>query len=198
MTNQVPSCFGKQWEANHPECKGGTDPLYVNPKTGSHVRDRCKWYSQCAQKTVGTRTQQRTGGVIPPQQILRPPPAPPAPNFAPPMPNQNTQARAAPPPLPAQQPQMAQPMYQQPVYHNNMPYVQPQMAAMPSAVPMNHAMEGAQVPSFVMVPEPYLNDGTSHGKRLARTMFRSMGKAAGIAFANYMDYYPFGGSPPGA
>lgn len=209
MVDKAPTCYGKQWEANAPECKGGTDPMYVNPQNGSHVRDKCKWYSSCAQTTTGSRVQQGAQGVIPPTNLLKPPPAPPAPSpmFAPPVPQPQQQIQRAPfaaPPVPPtmqQQPVQVMPQqYAQPqqVYHNGVMYAQPHAAAMPAMVPANHAMMGAQIPSFVTVPEPYLNDGVSHGQRLARTMFRSMTKAAAIAVANYMDYYAIGGRPPGA
>ena len=44
-----PTCFGKSWDPKDPACRGGTDPAYTNQRDGSHVRERCDWFTVCGQ-----------------------------------------------------------------------------------------------------------------------------------------------------
>ena len=78
---------------------------------------------------------------------------------------------------------------QQVSYIGSMPYAHPQFAAQPVLVPVNQPMPGAQVPSFLTVPEP-MNLEVPMGVRLWRTVYRSMFKAAFVGAANFIDYNP--------
>lgn len=207
MQNGPPPCFGKEWEANAPECRGGIDPTYVHPRNGGNKRDQCQWYNACAQTTTNARAPQARGPVnsppIPASNLLRPPLPQTMQNMsvlqAPPV---QQQPAFMPPPAPTQQLAYAPPAVQPQaaphvVYYGQTAYTSPGAAAVPVMVPMNTPMMGAQTQSFLMVQEPYENDGTGHGTRLARTLVRSMGKAAALTVANYLDYHPFGARPPG-
>ncbi len=196
MQNTPPSCFGVHWNASEAECRGGNDPSYLNPTNGSNRREACKWFASCATTTNNRKAQQQTG-VIPPQALLqqhRPPPTPPRPVQAPVVPQPMQQA-----PIPQQHPQQypQQPMmaHQQVTQIGQQQFTHPAHAAQPAMVPMNQPMVGAGTQSFLMVPEPSDTD-VSLGRKMSRTIFRSMFKAGALAFANYMDYYPWGREPP--
>jgi len=47
FTDNKPSCFGKLWDKECAECAGGLDPAYSHPRTGSHIRQVCDYYSSC-------------------------------------------------------------------------------------------------------------------------------------------------------
>jgi hypothetical protein len=95
---------------------------------------------------------------------------------------------------PTQQPHWQPPVQQQVVSSGGVQYTQPQYAAQPLYVPVNAPMMGAQIPSFLTVPEPYDPD-VSYGTRMLRTVTRSMGKAMCISVANFLDYETFGADP---
>lgn len=200
----TPTCFGKKWDPQHPECKGGNDPTYAHPHTGKNVRDKCSWFSQCGQAQqaqqvipatnlrpppVPQQQQQYQGGggyhqayAQPYQQIPMPPPAPPAP--VPPAGGQRYPQQQY-----VQHPQQQQ--YVQPQYQvmNNVPYAQLEYAHQPYLVPVNQPMMGGQVPNFLMVPEPLAN--IDYKTLLFRTVARAVIKAAALALANYIDYHAF-------
>lgn len=205
MQSGQPSCFGKLWDPNNAECRGGNDPSYSNPKTGSARRDICRWYSACSAETNRAKLEnavrnappappaaQPYAPVQPPHvpmgNVVRPPPAAP-PNVGIPV------AQTVGPPVPLQtQAMMLQPVQQQQVaYVGGAPYTQPGFAAQPVLVPVNQPMPGAQVPSFLTVPEPS-NPDVPMGTRLWRTVYRSMLKAGFVGAANFMDYNPL--TPP--
>jgi hypothetical protein len=88
-----PQCFGnpKLWDRNHPACAGGPDANYVNPDNGKNVRYQCNFFTSC-----GSRVAAQLQGVIPPQNLVRPPMVtpPPAPQpfsrpYSPPAPSSN-------------------------------------------------------------------------------------------------------------
>lgn len=85
---RLPSCFGVDWDKNEPECAGGPHPTRSNPKTGSHVLERCDFYAACGQKVAAAKNA--NGTLIPAQQLVRPPVVTP------------------PPAIPLQQPQQPQ------------------------------------------------------------------------------------------
>jgi hypothetical protein len=52
MPTDEERCFGKYWEENNPECKGGPDP------SCGRVRQRCELYEQCGRAfRMGQATQ---------------------------------------------------------------------------------------------------------------------------------------------
>src|SRR4030067_685264 len=93
MTTQ-PSCYGKSWDPNSVECKGGLDPAYTNPEDQTHRRDRCSWFQPCSQ-IVMQPAPSTPQPPIPPRALLLqhrpavdiPPPRPMAPPiYSPPRP----------------------------------------------------------------------------------------------------------------
>lgn len=119
--------------------------------------------------------------VQPPQQYVQPPHVQ---QYAQP----HVQQYVQPPQQPVQPPQQpVQPS--QVVYVGNVAYAPVGQASTPHMVPMNTPMTGAQVPSFLTVPEP---SGQEYGVGLAHNLWRSMLKAAFLTAANYIDYNPVG------
>jgi hypothetical protein len=92
-----------------------------------------------------------------------------------------------PPYHPQQQQQQQQMVYQQPVNPYAVQMVPPPYAAVPHYVPMNYAMPGTQVPSFLTVPE---SPGQSWKARLAFSLIRGVAKAFGMIIANFFDHTP--------
>lgn len=202
MSGDYPPCFGKLWDPRNNECKGGNDPSYVNPRTGTNKRDMCRFYSACSGATNQNRLNDATQGpqpppVIPASRLGQKFPAPPPPAPSAPTPGAIPPPPPIPPPAPQQQtvPQAQvmspqQPMAQQQVtYMGQMPWTQPGYAGQPALVPMNQPMPGAAVPSFLTVPEP-VNPDVPFMTRFARTMWRSACKATAIGAANFIDYNP--------
>lgn len=66
---QEMDCYGVSWEERNPECAGGVDPLYTNPQTGSHVRQRCGLYEQCGRTFKAAEAQKRLQNVAQ-QQVV--------------------------------------------------------------------------------------------------------------------------------
>lgn len=199
MSGQAPPCYGKHWDPNSRECRGGNDPAYVNPVTGTNKRDICQYYGSCSAATNGARLREMSG-VQPTPSHFQLPQAPPPPQAAPayqvPVRQQvPTAAFSAPVPQPVQAPVQSivvapNPNQQQHVvYVGQAPWTQPQFAATPLMVPMSQPMQGAAVPSFLTVPEPD-NPDVPVMARFARTIFRSTFKAAFLASANFIDYSP--------
>lgn len=75
----TPSCYGKDWDKNVPECAGGPDPNYTHPQTQQHIREQCNFFQSCGVRVQAARSAQ----VIPPQNLVRPPIVPPPPAPAP-------------------------------------------------------------------------------------------------------------------
>lgn len=194
--NGQPTCFGVQWDANAVECRGGLDPNYAHPGNGSNRREMCRWYSQCSAATNNQRIRS-AAQVAPPPPPVQPPPLvhpqslvrPPAPTVAPPQPTTAIVPQPAP-----QQTRVVHgpPPAQQVAYVGSQPYTQPEHAAMPTMVPMNQVMQGANTGSFLMVPEPE-DEEVPWSARLWRNTYRAMGKAAFMTLANFIDYNPIGG-----
>lgn len=180
MTQQLPSCFGKSWEAGASECAGGLDPSFVAPD-GSNKRQRCPYFSQCASRTAANKLGQQ------PQQVpVAPQPVFPVQPARPPQQQQLVQVKPAQNQPVYQQPQQAQ-YYPQPVQQQLVP---PQQAQVPYMVPMNFAPAYAQMPGYLTVPEPVI-PGQHWGKRLGFSVVRSMLKAGGHTVANFFDHCPF-------
>lgn len=64
-----PSCFGSEehYDPRNAECRGGADPKYTNPQTGSHLRPPCDVFHQC-----GQRVSQKASQVIPVRNLTKP------------------------------------------------------------------------------------------------------------------------------
>lgn len=77
---------------------------------------------------------------------------------------------------------------------NQVYYVQPQYAQTPCMVPQNYAQPGAQVPSYLTVPEPY--EG-SVAKMVALSVMRAGLKGMMHMAANLLDHVQWSGSKPG-
>ncbi len=217
-----PSCFGSYWEGSDVRCAGGLDPLFTDPETESNRRERCTWYAQCEKKTKSTDVHGGSPQVIPPQNLMRPPPhvtTSSQPTAAVPRDWQGTvrhlamamqtatPRHQAPPTNAVFQPQPAPVQYPMPpaapvmqAQHPYAPYgqmVPPQMAMMPHMVPMNYVMQGAQVPGFLTVPEPVYY-GEHWSKRLAASVFRGVIKSLGLILANFFDHTPMSPYAPPA
>jgi hypothetical protein len=186
-----PSCYGKSWDPNHVECKGGLDAAYENPRDKTHRRDRCAWFVPCSQTMNFQGTAQPTPQPVQSQQIIPtrsllhrpavdvPPPRPiapqPQPPYTPPRPPTHIPA-----PTPSYQhyPQYAAPPPQQ--QHQPM---QQYMAAPMQMVPPHVAQYGPQLvyqpyqhpsmqmPNYLTVPEPVM-EGDSYMGRLGRDLAR--------------------------
>lgn len=186
MSQQLPSCFGKSWDASAPECAGGLDPSFVAPD-GGNKRQRCPYFSQCASRTAASKLGQQ------PQQVPVAPAAPTAVKQAFPIQpvapqHQLVQVKPAPVQQPQQVPQQVQMVPQfAPVQQQLVP---PQHAQVPYMVPMNFAPAYSQMPGYLTVPEPIV-PGQHWGKRLGFSVARSMLKAAGHTMANFFDHTPF-------
>jgi len=197
MSGQAPPCYGKHWDPSSRECRGGNDPAYVNPVTGTNKRDICQYYGSCSAATNSSRLREMSG-VQPTPSHFQLPQAPPPPQVAPsyqvPVRQMAPTALSAPVPQPVQAPTQAivvghSPTQQHVVYVGQSPWTQPQFAATPMMVPMNQPMQGSAVPNFLTVPEPD-NQDVPVMTRFARTIFRSTFKAMFLASANFIDYSP--------
>lgn len=168
-----PDCYGTHlWSAIAKECTGGPDAAYTHPANGTHVRERCRWFQSCAGASAQTKA-----AVVPASNLtahLHPVQLQARPGFLP-----------SPPPRPLTatfQPQ------QQP-YHHPTTLGQPWIAQQgPQAVPLPYQAPGAQMPSYLAVPEPA--ESGHWFKRLLRETFRSMGKATGHTIASFFDHTP--------
>lgn len=180
LTSQPPPCFGLQWSPTDAECSGGLDPQYTHPRTGSHVRERCMYYSTCGSKTQATK-------LLPPAQLMRPQPQFGPMGFPPPSPSQQLQISQAASDFMRRYGQ-AQPMIPAPVMQPQQGFV-PQSYGMPvpyqSMVPMS-----SQMPAYLSVLEPRTEDA-SLWSILSREMTRSLLKSLGHTIAHFFDTTPF-------
>lgn len=187
-------CFGKSWDGGNILCRGGLDPTYVHPKTGSNQREACGWFRECAARTnavrigIGNQPQQ----VIPQNRLVNKPQQQQFMQSTSPWAPFHQTAATLMNRLPIQQ--------QQQVYHPQQMMMQPQqmmqpqmahpmMAMMPYVVPVNYQMPGAQMPGYLTIPEPIV-EGQHWLPRLFYNIVRSMAKASGHTAANFFDYSP--------
>lgn len=216
MAPQPPkACFGKSWDGNNVLCRGGLDPTYIHPKNGGNQREQCAWFNPCATRVnAASMTQQQ---VIPREQLLRRPQpqqqqmAQPTSPWAPVRQMANnvmqrlvqppqTQVPTYPPPqvlVHPQQQQQQQQMYYPPQQQQQMmpqPMVQPMMAMMPQAAPMNYQWPSSQMPGYLTIPEPIVS-GQHWGVRLFYNVMRSMAKAGMHTGSNFFDHTPFNAFP---
>jgi len=182
MALQSPkSCFGKSWDGGNVLCKGGLDPAYVHPETGSNQRDPCGWYNPCAARTNATRMSNQPQQAPHQQQIAQPTsPWTPVKQIV----NRLTQI----PPMP-QAPQQAPIQHQQQVYQQQQQQqmAHPAMAMVPYMVPMNYQWPGSQMPGYLTIPEPVIT-GQHWMTRLFFNVARSMAKSSGHTVANFFDH----------
>lgn len=79
---ELPTCFGREWDKNVSECAGGPDPAFTNPKTGLHVREQCNFFQACGARTQAQRAAaQQQQRLIPTSSLFShtQPPTPTAP-----------------------------------------------------------------------------------------------------------------------
>jgi hypothetical protein len=185
MTTQ-PSCFGtKHWDPNHPECIGGLDPVYQNPRDQTNRRDKCNWFEACRQR-VAMGPIAQPSPLIPAHSLVgRSTMDPPKPSYAPYTPPR--------PPAYQQQPYQPQP-YQPPMVQTPVatapPVWQPQHQ--PMMVPQGYVYQyysGSQVPHYLSVPEP-IRDDISWKRRFLHEVGRALLKSLGQSFASFFDSNP--------
>lgn len=212
-----PMCFGRIFDPNNVKCSGGKDPTYWSVQNG-HDRAQCKYIEQCKscqEARVNSTlfpTRQGVRGIpanIPgiPSNTFRPqtPPVQTLPQTQPQV--QHTVQYGQMQVQPAQQVRPVQPLMQQQQtpaarpqtnyggYYAGQPQQQPvflvppDQAMMPMAVPQNHPQPGAQVPSYLTVPEP--NSG-SVVSMVILSMLRAALKGMFHTAANMMDHFPWG------
>jgi hypothetical protein len=179
---EVPSCFGREWNKNEPECAGGPDQGFTHPKSGLHVREPCNFFQSCGVRTQALRQAQ--SAVVPPQQLLRPPQQTPQ-TFADFMrlknaeyaEQQRVQAMGGVrPPTPVVQPQQ---QVQQQVHVMGAPHH-------PAPVyQLNYMM-----PGYLSMPEERL-PGEGLFPVLLREVIRSMLKALGHSVSHFFDARSF-------
>lgn len=195
----APICFPDPQRPNDPllhsaqatECTGGFDAAYTNPVDGSHRRERCAWYANCAQATTSERSR-RTQLVQ-----IRPGTFGPVPQPAlPPIQQPGFRPGTVPQQMQMQYPQQIQPQYPQYQMQPQQQYQQPQYAAPyvaqygPMLVPVPMQQPGAQMHAYLSAPEPI--DPTEHWfKRLSREVARSMAKSSGHTAAHFFDHNPW-------
>jgi len=148
-----PSCFGKRWDPNETACKGGLDPLYAHPVTGTKYRDKCSWFNSCSQAMQHTQpARPAQPQLITPTSLLqktisatpsiRPPTMPMA--HMPPAPPQQTTVRPSYTPLAT--------AYSLPSTHS------PPAPPVPTAVPTTVTMpqyQAQQAQPFPMYPQGF-------------------------------------------
>jgi hypothetical protein len=181
----LPGCFGKDWDAGAAECAGGADAGYVHPTTKQNVRDRCNYFSSCGARTQASK-QAAGSTVIPPSHLVRPPVVtpPPAETFADYLRKRNSEyaesmRQAA---FTQQQPQPGVVPRTVPVVGQPQPQPQVVVAHHPGQVyHLNYTM-----PGYLSTPEERF-PGESLGAVLLRELIRSVLKAAGHAIAHFFD-----------
>lgn len=177
--NDLPRCFGKDWDDKVPACAGGLDPTYKDPETGSRVRERCMFFSPCGAQVAAKRTS-----LIPQSQLVRQP-LQVAQQPAAAQPNQSVQLAQAMKKIE----ELQQLVYQQAAHMQgkNVPFI-PYLQQPPQ--PQMMAVE-YKMPGYLTVPEPRTSSA-SVWTLLGREITRSMFKSAGHTLANFWDVTPIG------
>lgn len=152
----TPDCFGKHWDGKSTDCEGGVDPTHTDAR-GGHVKEPCRFKTSCSIKSQAFR--QVTSNVVPAQNLIRPPQAPPASTYQP-QPVTRPWGREVSPPGPNYS-----------AYHS------------PPAYPTRidtHSPYG--LPQFLPVREP---STTPRGKRFMVEVLRSLAISFGHTIANF-------------
>jgi hypothetical protein len=180
----LPVCFGREWDPGVADCAGGADAGYVHPLTKSNVRDKCNYFNSCGARTQASR---QASNVIPASQLVRPPvvtPPPPT-TFADYLRQKNSEYAES-----MRQTAFAQQQPQPGVVPRSVPVVgQPQQQAQTMTVAHNPGQLwhlNYSMPGYLSVPEERL-PGESLGSVLLREVIRSILKAAGHALAHFFD-----------
>jgi hypothetical protein len=182
--DEIPGCFGKEWDAGVAECAGGAEAGYVNPVTRTNVRDRCNYFNSCGARTQANK---QASGFVPASQLIRPPVVTPPPEtFADHLRRRNAEHAESLRQAAFAQQQVAQPgVVPRGVPVVGQPQPQPQMMTVahhPGQVyHLNYVM-----PGYLSVPEERL-PGEGLGSVLLREILRSVMKAAGHALAHFFD-----------
>ena len=164
----TPDCFGQLWEARAPECAGGVDLMYTNKQTGSHVRERCRFFDACGAKVQATKKAAMQATI--PQSWTFPKP--------------QTSAEAS----RAQVPQMSQQMVPQ-QHQQQMPVMHGTWYPAPT-YQFNHG-----IPNYLSMPEPRA-PGESVWFSLMREILRGLIKSFGHTVAYFVDTTPVKRLPP--
>lgn len=175
---EPPICFGKEWEAAAPECNGGPDPKWTNPKTGSHVREKCQYFYECGARKGASPAKET---IIPAAQLIRPIPLP-AP-VAPPRPEVDLKEFL-------QRQQQLKSLADLQALSAQRSYA-PQAPQQPAFVQHGQApspVNPYSVAPYLTTPEQRAPDGTVWGV-LARETVRSMGKSVGHTIAHFFDIH---------
>jgi hypothetical protein len=175
-SQNVPNCFGKEWDRNAPECKGGLDPTYSDPRTGGHVRERCSFFQECGARTLSTSREVQ---LLPASSLARPSQVPvtqaaPAGTFSGWLQQIEAQRQTA-----LAQVRPAIPTYQPPVQ---------QMQPYPGGAvyPATHYQINHMVPEFLTAPEERA-PGEGLWPVLGREILRAVFKSLGLAIARFFD-----------
>jgi hypothetical protein len=167
-----PSCFGVEWDRNHPACAGGPDPSYIS-STGKNVRERCDFFYACGARVDALKNAH----LIAPGSLVRPPVVTPPPQsqFQEFLRSTDTARRMA-----IGQPQPpAVPTFPQPHAYAAYPQ-QPQHAAPAMAAwSPNHA-----TPSFLAVQEVHYSD-ESRWAPFGRMILRGLMVAGSMITAHW-------------
>lgn len=167
VLQQTPECFGSQLhDPRQPECAGGVDLMYTNKFTGSHVRERCRFFDACGAKVQATRA-----AAI---QAM-------SPQYRP-----VVSAAASRAQVPQMSQQMAPPTQQQ---QQMQPVVQGQWYPAPT-YQFNHG-----IPNYLTMPEPRAS-GESIWVALFRELLRGVIKSFGHTVAYFVDTTPMKRLPP--
>lgn len=187
--NPPPECFGSHWwDPKSAECIGGPDPAYSNPKTGSHVRERCTFFSACGAKVQASRA----GAQLQQQPTQQPGVTPLSSYHFPAVQRPSVSAGAA----RTQVAPMSQPMfsggqpYQQQQVPQQMMMQQPQHWHPAPTYQFQHGL-----PNYLSVPEPRMH-GETIWQVLLRELVRGAIKAFGHTLAYFIDTTPMRKQPP--
>lgn len=177
----TPDCFGQMWDPKEAACFGGLDMLYTS-KTGSHIRERCRFFDACGAKLQASRNA----------SLQRPPiqsfhfPAP----VQPPPIRPVTSAAANRAVAPMSQPMAMQP-YQPQVPQQHQQYQPPPGAYHPAPTyQFNHG-----IPNYISVAEPRAAD-ESIWAVLFRELIRAVLKSLGHTVSYFADRTPIKQLPP--
>ena len=196
-----PVCFGMKWDPKAPECRGGTDPGYIDPQTGNNIRPACMFFGACGVQTQGSRfeaARRNPGtppqqGLIHPQALVRPEPLKQYQQYQPAQPpqvNQHLRSMYQPQPTPQS------PTYALSQYSTPMPTTAPSQMMVPIQQEHFHPASYQPLPVHYGIPG-YLSvqetreDGEGIVGYASRSIFRSMLKGGAHGLAHLIDVTPF-------
>jgi hypothetical protein len=160
---ETPDCFGQHWDPTAAECKGGPDINFTNPKTGSHIREKCFFFGSCGAKVQATRAAQQSQAIVPTTPF---------------------RAMVSAAASRQQMAPMSQPMQQAPV---QAPQAAPMVHGQYHPAPTYQLAYG--IPQYLSHPEP-MAPGESVWNVLFREVLRGMFKSTGHTVASFFDRTP--------